>query len=161
MERGEFAQAARLFDRLAVWARQRGLSIRAAHLGPRGSQAYLAQDDVETALDRIRRSIRVLVDHGRAERVAQIAARVEDEPRARGYAAHATDATRFAEDVLAETGLSLDDLKESRAAQRAEAQDSLPARCEGCEAPLLPGDVTWHDAETAECPYCGVAVKAT
>jgi hypothetical protein len=36
----------------------------------------------------------------------------------------------------------------------------LPSRCSGCGAPLVPDEVEWHDATTAECLYCGAIVKA-
>jgi predicted RNA-binding Zn-ribbon protein involved in translation (DUF1610 family) len=161
MEDGEFARAAPLFDRLAVEARRQGMPIRSANLALRAAQAYLAQDDVDVALDRILRVIRVLARHGRAERVGRIVTRADDELRGRGYDAQADELAEFAEGVLGETGLSLDNLKTSSAARATEAHGSLPARCVGCGAPLAPDDVTWHDAQTAECPYCGTVIKTT
>ena len=62
--------------------------------------------------------------------------------------------------ILKEAGLSLED-----AAQQAptipQQRGSLPAKCDGCGAPLVPDEVEWHDAHTAECPYCGTIAKAT
>jgi hypothetical protein len=161
MDDGKFAQAARLFDRLALGARRRGMPIRAANLTLRAAQAYLAQDKIDPALDRMRRAIRVFAHHYRAERVARLVSRADDELRERGYDARAVELAQFAAGVLGETGLSLDDFEASRSAQAGEPRGSLPGRCEGCGAPLVPDDVTWHDAETAECPYCGAIIKAT
>jgi hypothetical protein len=161
MDNGEFARAARLFDQLAVEARRRGMSIRVANLSLRAAEAYLSQDDVDAALDRTRRAIRVLTRHGQAERVAQIVSRADGAFRDRGYEAQATELARFATGVLGERGLSLDHLRTSGAAKTAEKRGSLPGRCEGCGAPLVPDDVTWHDVGTAECPYCGAITKAT
>jgi hypothetical protein len=161
MEDGEFAQAAHLFDRLAAGARRRGMPIRAANLALRAAQAYLAQDEIDQALDRVRRAVRVLAHHGRTERVAQLVTRAEDQLRQRGYDTQALELAQFAAGVLGKTGLSLDDLRASRSTQAGEARGSLPGRCGGCGAPLVPGDVTWHDARTAECPYCGAVIKAT
>jgi hypothetical protein len=160
MDDGQFAQAARLFDQLAVGARRRGMPIQAANLTVRAALAYLAQDAIDPALDRTRRAIRVFAHHNEAERVAQLVSRAGDELRERGYDAQAVELAQFAAGVLGETGLSLDDLKASRSAQAAEVRGSLPGRCEGCGAPLVPGDVTWHNAQTAECPYCGTVIKA-
>jgi hypothetical protein len=161
MDDGEFAEAARLFDQLALGARRQGMPIRAANLTLRASQAYLAQGDVDPALDRMRRAIRVLARHGAAERVAQLVSRLDAGLRERVYDAEAAELVRFAEGVLGETGLSLDELRAARSSRAAEARGSLPGRCGGCGAPLIPDDVTWHDRQTAECPYCGTVIKAT
>lgn len=161
MDDGDFAQAARLFDRLALDARRRGMPIRAANLALRAAQAYLALDEIDPALDRMRRAIRVFGHHHRAERVAHLVSRADDELRERGYNVEAVELAQFAAGVLGETGLSLDDLKAPPSAQAGEARGSLPGRCEGCGAPLVPDDVTWHDAQTAECPYCGAVLKST
>jgi hypothetical protein len=161
MEDGEFAQAARQFDRLAAGARRRGMPIQAANLALRAAQAYLAQDDVDTALRRMRRAIRVLARHGHAERVAQIAARADDELRERGYDAQAIELAQFADSVMRAAGLSLHDLTVSGSGDTVGASSSLPGRCSGCGAALVPADVTWHDGQTAECAYCGAVIKAT
>ena len=161
MDHGEFAEAARLFDRLAIEARRRNMPIRAANLALRAAQAYLAQGEVATAMDRLQRTVRVLARHGQGERVAQIVSRSGDELRKKGYDAQAADLERFAEDALSETQVSLADLRASRLGRVAAVRGSLPGRCEGCGAPLIPEDVTWHDLETAECPYCGTITKAT
>jgi hypothetical protein len=36
----------------------------------------------------------------------------------------------------------------------------LPANCPGCGAPLHADEVIWSDEITAECPYCGNAVRS-
>ena len=36
----------------------------------------------------------------------------------------------------------------------------LPTNCPGCGGPLHADDVEWTDEITAECPYCGSAVRA-
>jgi len=161
MDRGEFAEAARLFDRLAIEARRRGMPIRAANLAVRAAQAHLAQGDVETATDRLQRTVGVLAQQGQGERVAQIVSRAGEQLREKGYDAQAADLERFAEDALSGTKLSLDDLRASRLGRLAAVRGSLQGKCEACGAPLVPEDVTWHDLQTAECPYCGTIAKAT
>jgi tetratricopeptide (TPR) repeat protein len=159
MDRGEFAEAARLFDRLAIEARRRSMPVRAANLALRAAQAFLAQGEVEMAMDRLQRTVRVLARHGQGERVAQIVSRAGDELREKGYDAQAADLEQSAEDALSETKVSLEDLRASRLGRVAAVRGSLPVRCEGCGAPLVPQDVTWYDLETAECPYCGTIAK--
>ncbi|MFH1524617.1 MAG: hypothetical protein ABIF04_06605, partial [Chloroflexota bacterium] len=36
----------------------------------------------------------------------------------------------------------------------------LPTNCPGCGGPILADEVEWADEVTAECPYCGSAVRA-
>jgi hypothetical protein len=36
----------------------------------------------------------------------------------------------------------------------------LPTNCHGCGAPLHGDEVEWTDENTAECPYCGSAVRS-
>jgi uncharacterized Zn-finger protein len=36
----------------------------------------------------------------------------------------------------------------------------LPTACPGCGGPLRSDEVEWADEVTAECPYCGSAVRA-
>jgi hypothetical protein len=93
--------------------------------------------------------------------VAQVLAHAQDELRQKGYDAQAVELAQSAAGVLEEAGPSLNHFQASRPAQAAEARGSLPGRCEGCGAPLVPGDVIWHDTRTAECPYCGAVIKAT
>jgi hypothetical protein len=40
------------------------------------------------------------------------------------------------------------------------AKRVLPTNCHSCGAPLHTNDVDWTDEITAECPYCGRAVRA-
>jgi Zn finger protein HypA/HybF involved in hydrogenase expression len=36
----------------------------------------------------------------------------------------------------------------------------LPIHCPGCGGPIRSDEVEWADEVTAECPYCGSAVRA-
>jgi hypothetical protein len=36
----------------------------------------------------------------------------------------------------------------------------LPTNCPGCGGPIRSDEVEWADELTAECPYCGSAVRA-
>jgi Zn finger protein HypA/HybF involved in hydrogenase expression len=36
----------------------------------------------------------------------------------------------------------------------------LPTNCHGCGGPIRSDEVEWVDDVTAECPYCGSAVRA-
>ncbi len=43
---------------------------------------------------------------------------------------------------------------------REKAKRFLPTNCLGCGGPLHADEVEWTDEITAECPYCGSAVRA-
>ena len=40
------------------------------------------------------------------------------------------------------------------------AKPTLPTNCPGCGGPLHSNEIEWTDETTAECPYCGSAVRA-
>jgi hypothetical protein len=80
--------------------------------------------------------------------------------RQRGYDAQADQLEQEAAQALERVGLSLDEVRQ-RVPQVAERRGMLPAQCGGCGARLVPDEVEWHDAHTAECLYCGTVIKAT
>jgi hypothetical protein len=80
--------------------------------------------------------------------------------RRKGYDAQADQLEQEAAQALEGVGLSLDEVRQ-RVPQVTERRGALPARCSGCGVQLIPDEVEWHDAHTAECLYCGTVIKAT
>jgi hypothetical protein len=78
--------------------------------------------------------------------------------RKKGHDAQADRLEQDAAQMLEEMGLSLAEA-EQRVSQVIEKRGTLPARCSGCGASLVPDEVEWHDAHTAECCYCGTVTK--
>lgn len=159
LDKGQFAEAARIFGRLSEGARRHGRPLRAANLALRAAQAYLVADDVEAALVQAERTIRLLARGGPPERVPRVLSRIAEALRERGYEDEADQLTHYADQVLKGVGRSLDEM-ETQSPRVTERRASLPDRCGGCGASLIPDDVEWHDTRTAECPYCGAIVKA-
>ncbi len=159
MDKGEFAEAAQLFVRLSEGARRRGMPIRAANLAARASQAYLAQDRPDSALDQIRLAIRILVRQGQPQRAARLASGAVDKLKERGFQTEADELTAYANRLRDEAGLSPGDWQKPHPSQPSSPRGTLPDRCSGCGASLIPDDVIWHDDQTAECTYCGAVVK--
>ena len=157
---GRFAEAAGILGRLSDEARQRGMLVRAANLALQASRAHFAAGDVDLALERAREAIRLFARGRRAGRIPPFLAQVTATLREKGYDAEADQLEQEAERVLERMGLSLDQVRQ-QVPQVAEERGTLPPRCSGCGAPLLADEVEWHDARTAECPYCGAAVRAT
>jgi hypothetical protein len=160
MADGQWAEAASVFERLAEAAGNHGMLIRAAHLTLQASRARLAADDVDAALEHAREGLRLFVRGGRAERVPAILSRMTAALRDKGYGAQADALEREVAQALEEMGLSPDEPRQP-VPQAVEMRGTLPAHCDGCGAPLIPDEVEWHDAYTAECPYCGTVIKAT
>jgi hypothetical protein len=169
-----FAQAAVIFDRLSEQASRRDRFVPAAALSLQSFRAHFSAGDVDTALERAREGLRLLIRGGRAGRVPNVLARMTAVLRGKGYGAQAGQLERQAAHELEGIGLSLGDgtpapsnvegstapppmVEEARG--RTVSAGSLPASCSGCGAPLIPGEVEWHDAHTAECLYCGAVVK--
>jgi hypothetical protein len=159
MEDGKFGEAAGIFERLARAANERGLLVRAAELTLQAFRARFSAGEVEAAVDRGKEGLRLLVRGGRVGRVPTVLARITAALRDGGYDAQADELEQEVAQALGQVGLSLDDAK-ARAHRVPERRGTLPARCSGCGAPLVPDEVQWYDARTAECPYCGTVVKA-
>ena len=160
MADGQFVEAAHIFERLSDEARQRGMLVRAADLALQASRARFAAADVETALERASEALQLLVRGGRAERVPRVLSRVTAALREKGYDAQAGQLEQEAAQALEEMGLSLEEARQ-RVPRVTERRTTLPAHCNGCGASLVPDEVEWHDAHTAECLYCGTIVTAT
>jgi len=164
MAAGQFVEAANIFERLSEEARQCGMLVRAADLALQASRAHFAADDVEAALERAKEALRLLVRGGRAGRVPRVLSRMTTALREKGYDAQAGQLEQEAAQALEEVGLSLDEVRQrapQAAGRFALKRSTLPARCGGCGAPLVPDEVEWHDAHTAECLYCGTVIKVT
>jgi len=129
-------------------------------LALQASRAHFAADRVDAALEQARRALRLFVRGGRAGRVPLLLSKMTAALRNKGYETQADQLEQEATQILEEMGLSLDEVRQQIPVMP-ERRGSLPAKCEGCGAPLVPDEVEWHDAHTAECPYCGTIAKAT
>lgn len=159
MADGRFDEAAGIFGRLSEEAKRRGMLGRAADLALQASRAHLAADGVDAALERAKEGLRLLVQGGRTGRVPLLLSKMTAALRERGYDAQADHLEQEAARALGEAGLSLEDAR-GQAPRMPARRGTLPAKCSGCGAPLVPDEVEWHDPQTAECPYCGTLAKA-
>ena len=156
----QFGDAAAIYGRLSERARERGMPVRAGDLALQAARAHFAAADEESALQWAREGMRLLIHGDRVGRVARLLPRITSTLRENGHDAAADQLEKAAAQELARVGLSLDAL-DQREPQATERRGALPSRCGGCGAPLFPDEVEWHDARTAECPYCGTVAKTT
>ena len=89
-----------------------------------------------------------------------VLARICEALRNKGYDAEADQLEQEATRAVEEMGLSLEEAK-LQAPGAPRRRGTLPAQCGGCGAPLTPDGVEWHDAQTAECTYCGTIAKTS
>jgi hypothetical protein len=159
MAGGQFAGAAEIFGRLSEEAERRDMTVRAADLALQASRAHFAADAVEAALAWAREGLRLLVRGGRVGRVPTVLAKITAALRKKGYSVQADQLEQEVTQALEGVGLSLDEARQ-QVLRVPEERGDLPAQCSGCGAPLVPDEVEWHDARTAECLYCGTIIKA-
>lgn len=160
MAEGQFVEAAAIYERLYQEGAERGFVGRAADLALQAARACLAAGDIQAALRHAKEALRLLARSDRIGRIPQVLSKMTAKLREMGYAAQADELEQEAERILGEVGLSLEEA-EQQAPQMPEKPGTLPAKCDGCAAPVFPDEVEWHDAQTAECPYCGTVLKAT
>ena len=160
MADGQFAEAAAAFEGLAARAKEHNLPARAADLTLQAARAHFAAGHIDAAVERAIEALRLLARGGRAGRIPAVLSKMTAALRDRGHDAHADRLEQEAEHILGEVGLSLEQAQQ-QAPQAPEKPGTLPAKCDGCGAPVIPDEVEWHDAQTAECLYCGTVLKAT
>jgi tetratricopeptide (TPR) repeat protein len=160
MAEGQFTEAAAIYERLSQEGAQRGFVGRAADLALQAARACLAAGDIQAALANAKRGLQLLAQGGRPERIPRVLSKIVAKLREKGYNIQADELEQEAERILSEVGLSLAEAAQ-QAPQMPEKRGTLPAKCSGCGAPVIPDEVEWHDAQTAECLYCGTVLKAT
>jgi hypothetical protein len=166
-DRGEFAEAAPIFDRLARGAAERGMSNRAGDLYLQSARCHLEMGEAAVAVERGKQALRLFGRAGLFGKIERLMPRMAEALQEKGYQAEA-------EALRQEVEARLDEVPPGRrpppgahpaawppAARPMARRGELPARCSACGAPVKPDDVTWLDPQTAECPYCGSVLKAT
>jgi predicted RNA-binding Zn-ribbon protein involved in translation (DUF1610 family) len=166
-DRGEFAEAAPIFDRLAEGAAERGMLNRAGDLYLQSARCHLEMGKAAAAVERGKHALRLFGRAGLFGKIERLMPRMVETLQEKGYQAEAEALRQEVEARLAEVP------PERRAppgarpagwppfARPATARRQLPAKCSACGAPVKPDEVTWLDPQTAECPYCGAVVKAS
>jgi hypothetical protein len=160
MAEGQFVEAAIIFERLSGQAARWGMLVRAGDLILQASRAHFQAGDVETAVQQVGEALRFFVRGGREGRVPRVLSRATAVLRKKGHNTQAEWLEQEADGLLGDVGLSLEEAERRAPQVTEEERGSLPPLCNGCGAPLVPDEVEWHDAHTAECPYCGAVVKA-
>lgn len=145
MQRGQYDQAAEIFEKLADEAAARQ-HPRAGTLYLRTAQAFLAGQHPQEAVAHARRGLDLLAQAQRWQLVHRHGQRAVAALRQHNYTKEADEMQAYLRDLLP---------TDFQAARQPAQTGVLPAQCSGCGAPVNPREVEWLDARTAECPYCG------
>ncbi len=165
-DRGEFAEAVAIFDRLAGGAAERGMLNRAGDLYLQSARCHLEMGKATIAVERGKHALHLFGRAGLFGKIERLMPRIVEALQEKGYNAEAEALRQEVEARLADVPPERRQPPGARPAAgpstaRPMARRELPARCSACGAPVKPDDVTWLDPQTAECPYCGSVLKTT
>ena len=159
-ERGQYEEAARIFERLADGAAQRGMLDKGADLLARAGQCHLEAGRVEQAIALGRRSLELLARAGLRGKAEARRSQIVQALERKGYHKEAA-ALQGEMDTAPERhpmGRQPGPLPRGEPPRQ---KPQLPASCPHCGAPVNLSEVTWAGSDRAECAYCGRIITAT
>jgi len=148
---GNYPAAAQAYEQLARGAQTRGLP-HDAQLFLQAGRCHILAGQVPAGMTALKQGLTILAGRGNWMRLQKAGARAVNELRARGLTSEAAEIEALLKSLLP-SGF------ESQAPAAAPKR-LLPTHCPSCGAPILSDEVEWADEATAECPYCGGAVRA-
>jgi hypothetical protein len=150
MATGDYTGAALAFEDLA--------QVAAARNGPRAPMLLLQAGrmrvlagEVPQGMVHFRQGLELLAARGQWQRLQNNSRRIVAELSQQGMTEQAGQIEAFIR-----TSLPAGFVTQPAVAR---GRKILPTKCPGCGAPLHADDVEWSDEITAECPYCGSAVR--
>jgi hypothetical protein len=149
---GQPGAAAPLFAQLAHEMESSNHPRRAANLHAQAAHAYADSQNEAAALTHSRAALSLFIQYKMVMRTPVFYGNITRKLRAKGFAEAADSLKREFEKAVGPVP----------AAQAAPAHAGrLPTGCPKCGAPVRHDEITWVDAQTAECPYCGTLLPAT
>ncbi len=149
MASGDYPAAAAAFEQLAQGAEARH-GPRAPHLHLRAGQARLLNNQVALAMAQFEHGLSLLAASGHLRVLQRAGWRVVQELKERDLAAEAQQIESQLNSLLP-AGFTTE--------APATGRVSLPTHCPGCGGPVRPDEIEWLDESTAECSYCGSAIR--
>ena len=151
---GQPGQAAPLFARLAGAMETGNHPRRAANLHAQAAHAYADSHAEQSALAHARSALTLFLQYQMVRRTPVFYANITrklDNQKMPGAA----------EALRKEFGAQVGAIPAAPVgAPSSPAHANLPTNCPKCGAPLHANDANWIDAVTAECDYCGAAIRA-
>ncbi|OIO89060.1 MAG: hypothetical protein AUK02_02905 [Anaerolineae bacterium CG2_30_58_95] len=155
MATGDYNGAAVAFEGLARGAEGRG-GPRAPHLYLQAGRARLLIGQIAAGMGHIRHGLALLAARQQwpvLHRTGQLTVAFLTE---RGLTQKAQEISDYLKATL--PPLPVSDFG-SQTAPGEKPRPVLPTTCPGCGGPIRADEVEWVDEVTAECPYCGSAVR--
>ena len=148
-QRGEFAQAAGLFEEMAKQAEGSGMLDRAGDLHLQAARCHLQLNNLERADREGLHALRLFLRAGRLPKVRRMLPRMIAVLEQHGRHQEARELREKAAQLLGPLPAT------------AGRRGTLPGKCPNCGGPIKPDEVNWAGPRSAECPYCGSVVNAT
>jgi hypothetical protein len=148
---GDYSNAAQAFEELARNAVSRN-GPRAPMLLIQAGRMRILAAQVPLGMTHLQQGLGLFALRGQWQRFCNSSQRIAAELSQRGL----TEQARQIEATLKAT-LPSDFVPGAR---QEKAKHVLPTNCPGCGGPLHADEVGWIDEITAECQYCGSAVRA-
>jgi hypothetical protein len=149
---GRYAEAAEIFEQFARGALARG--------GPRAPQFFLQAGrcrvlagQVPAGAALLKQGLSIIANRGNWQHLQNAGLRIVAELNQRGLKTEAAEIEAWLKQTIP-AGFA------PAVATGPAQKPLLPTNCPGCGGPLHADEVEWSDEVTAECPYCGSAVRA-
>ncbi len=147
MEDRSYAEAGRIFEKLAFGAMRMRIP-RAPALFLQAGRAFILAEDNEHGIRMLRRGLRLMVDMRQIGRLQMVTERVAQDLKEYGLEAEGIALKEEIDQILSHSGFS----KSSTTFHLLEPR--LPGNCPQCGGPVHPDEIVWIDKTRAECEYC-------
>ncbi len=153
MASGDYSGAAAAFEQLAQAAVARG-GPRAPWLLQEAGRMRILTGQTEVGMEHLQRGLSLLAARGQWQPLYRSGLRLTAELKTRGLVEQAGKVEMLVKSLLPAAFVPL-----NPGALPGKTQAVLPTSCPGCGAPVHSDEVDWMDEATAECPYCGSALR--
>lgn len=150
-DKGEYGRAAQLFERIAEGADARG-GPRASLFLLQAGRARILAGQAALGIPSLKRALEVMAERKQYQRLQDAGLRLVTELNDRGLKSEAVDI-----EILLKINLLSIPVPEAN--ETPAQKPVLPTHCPSCGAALRPDEVEWLENLTAECGYCGSAVR--
>jgi hypothetical protein len=151
MERGNYAEAAIAFEKLAQGAEMR-MGPRAPFLFVQAGHARIMLKQTAIGVGHFHHGLEMFAASGRYHQLYRVGGRVARDLRMRGLEKEAQEIANLVQS-------NIPAISESPTQRGPDpARVALPTHCRSCGGPIRSDEVEWIDSVTAECSFCGSPV---
>jgi hypothetical protein len=153
MAGGQYTAAAEIFEQFASGAQARN-GPRAPWFFLQAGHARIMAGQVPAGMTHIRQGLSLFALRGQPQRLYHAGMRFVTELKAHNLAAESNEIEAYLKSSLPANFVPASGVTVGK------PKPVLPTNCSGCGGPIRSDEVDWVDDVTAECPYCGSAVRA-